>query len=183
MILRLKTASRFAALIPALGLATLSLTCAQAQTMQTQGMPTQAIPGQSAPAQSGSISPEMRQDIETGLRYPLPADFMPRAAQTLQALQAANIRPPNSTQLSLRATIAQIASIPGVPEILNAHGFTPETFLMGMTAFGMTLAATNGQALPAGLPAANPANVALFHAHPDQVTTLMQAMGAPPGQN
>lgn len=140
---------------------------------------------QNAPAgaqSQQSIPPEMRQDIEAGLGYPLPADFMPRAAQTVQALQAANIRPPNSTQMSLRATIAQMQSIPGLPAILSAHGFTPETFVMGMTAFGMTVAATNGQPLPAGLPAPNPANVALFHAHPDQVTALMQAMGTPPGQ-
>ncbi|WP_240993634.1 hypothetical protein [Asaia bogorensis] len=129
-----------------------------------------------------SIPPEMRQDIEAGLGYPLPADFMPRAAQTVQALQAANIRPPNSTQMSLRATIAHMQSIPGLPAILSTHGFTPESFVMGMTAFGMTVAATNGQPLPAGLPAPNPANIALFHAHPDQVTALMQAMGAPPGQ-
>ncbi|WP_035442904.1 hypothetical protein [Asaia platycodi] len=134
-------------------------------------------------SQQQALSPAMRQDIEAGLRYPLPADFMPRAAETLQALQAANIRPPNSTQLSLQQTIGQIAATPRVPEILSAHGFTPESFTMGMTAFGMTLAATNGQALPAGLPAPNPSNVALFHAHPEQVTALMQAMGTPPGQN
>jgi len=134
-------------------------------------------------SQQHALSPAMRQDIEAGLRYPLPADFMPRAAETLQALQAANIRPPNSTQLSLQQTIGQIAATPRVPEILSAHGFTPESFTMGMTAFGMTLAATNGQALPAGLPAPNPSNVALFHAHPEQVTALMQAMGTPPGQN
>ncbi|GBR14277.1 hypothetical protein AA105894_1033 [Asaia spathodeae NBRC 105894] len=139
---------------------------------------------QTAPqAQQQTLSPVMKQDIEAGLRYPLPADFMPRAAETLQALQAANIRPPNSTQLSLQQTIGQIAATPGVPAILSAHGFTPESFTMGMTAFGMTLAATNGQALPAGLPAPNAGNVALFHAHPEQVTALMQAMGTPPGQN
>lgn len=153
--------------LPGLVSPTLAQTADQAQ----QGAPQHSIP------------PAMMQDIAAGLRYPLPADFMPRAAETLKALQAANIRPPDSTQLSLQATIAQIASVPGVTQILSAHGFTPETFTMGMTAFGMTLAATNGQPLPTGLPAPNPANVAQFHAHPEQVTALMQAMGAPPGQN
>ena len=143
----------------------------------------QTAPELAPQSQQQALSPAMKQDIEAGLRYPLPADFMPRAAETLQALQAANIRPPNSTQLSLQQTVGQIAATPGVPEILRAHGFTPESFTMGMTAFGMTLAATNGQALPAGLPAPNPSNVALFHAHPEQVTALMQAMGTPPGQN
>ncbi|GAB6853665.1 hypothetical protein [Asaia astilbis] len=133
--------------------------------------------------QQPALNPAMQQDLKAGLQYPLPQDFMDRAAQTLQALQAANIRPPDSTRLTLRQTIAQIASTPGVPEILNAHGFTPESFTMGMTAFGMTLAATNGQPVPPGLPAANPANISLFHAHPDQVTALMQAMGTPPSQN
>lgn len=143
----------------------------------------QTAPELAPQSQQQALSPAMKQDIEAGLRYPLPADFMPRAAETLQALQAANIRPPNSTQLSLQQTVGQIAATPGVPEILSAHGFTPESFTMGMTAFGMTLAATNGQALPAGLPAPNSGNVALFHAHPEQVTALMQAMGTPPGQN
>ncbi len=164
--------SKFAVLTVALGLSpAMTISDARAQT---------SIDG--APSQQRNIPPEMRQDIEAGLRYPLPADFMSRAAQTIQALQAANIRPPNSTQMSLRATIGQIQSIPGLPAILEAHGFTPESFVMGMTAFGMTVAATNGQPLPAGLPAANPANIALFHAHPEQVTALMQAMGTPPGQ-
>lgn len=158
--------------------APLLLSPAFGQAMQ-QAQSGAAQPGAAQP----SIPPAMMQDIATGLRYPLPADFMPRAADALRALQAANIRPPNSTQLSLQATIAQIAAVPGVTQILSAHGFTPESFTMGMTAFGMTLAATNGQTLPSGLPAPNPENVAQFHAHPDQVTALMQAMGAPPGQN
>ncbi|WP_025886315.1 hypothetical protein [Asaia prunellae] len=157
----------------ALGIVMLGTTPLMAQTV-----------AQNAPqSQQQALSPAMRADIETGLRYTLPGDFLPRAAETLQALQAANIRPPNSTRLSLQQTISQIASTPGVPEILNAHGFTPESFTMGITAFGMTLAATNGQTLPAGFPAPNPSNVALFHTHPEQVTALMQAMGTPPGQN
>ncbi|WP_336944940.1 hypothetical protein [Asaia sp. HN010] len=143
----------------------------------------QTTPQADPQAQQQTLSPTMKQDIEAGLHYPLPADFMPRAAETLQALQAANIRPPNSARLSLQQTIGQIAATPGVPAILSAHGFTPESFTMGITAFGMTLAATNGQSLPAGLPAPNSGNVALFHAHPEQVTALMQAMGTPPGQN
>lgn len=143
----------------------------------------QTTPQADPQAQQQTLSPTMKQDIEAGLHYPLPADFMPRAAETLQALQAANIRPPNSAQLSLQQTIGQIAATPGVPAILSAHGFTPESFTMGMTAFGMTLAATNGQSLPAGLPAPNSGNVELFHAHPEQVTALMQAMGTPPLQN
>ncbi|WP_438382856.1 hypothetical protein ABHV46_03960 [Asaia sp. BMEF1] len=143
----------------------------------------QTTPQADPQAQQQTLSPTMKQDIEAGLHYPLPADFMPRAAETLQALQAANIRPPNSAQLSLQQTIGQIAATPGVPAILSAHGFTPESFTMGMTAFGMTLAATNGQSLPAGLPAPNSGNVELFHAHPEQVIALMQAMGTPPGQN
>jgi len=176
---RFKPRAALAFIAPALTLALAYSGPARAQSV----VPQNELPHQNAPAQQGSISPAMRQDIEAGLRYPLPTDFMPRAAQALQALQAANIRPPDSTRLSLQETIRQIGGLPGVASILSAHGFTPESFTMGMTAFGMTVAATNGQSLPAGLPAPNPANVALFHAHPDQVTALMQAMGAPPGQS
>lgn len=136
---------------------------------------------QNAPAPQ-QLSPAARTDVTAGMNYRLPPDFMTRAAAALQALQGSGIQPPNSTGLSLRDTIAQVATIPGLPPLLSAHGFTPESFVMGMTAFGMTLAATNGQQLPPGIPQPNPANVSLFHAHPDQVTSLMQAMGTPPGQ-
>ncbi|GBR28435.1 hypothetical protein [Kozakia baliensis] len=148
-----------------------ALACApQFAAAQTAGAPSQ-------------MTPAMQADIAAGMNYRLPNDFIPRATSTLQALQAAGIQPPNSTNLSLRDTIARIGSVPGLPQILHAHGFSPEQFVMGMTAFGMTLAATNGQNLPSGIPQPNPANVALFHAHPEQVTALMQAMGTPPGQS
>lgn len=142
--------------------------------------PPGGMPQQQAPAQQ--IPPQMRADITAGMRYPLPANFMPRARQTLQNLSEAGIQPPNSTGLSLQQTIAAMRDTPGVEQILSQQGFTPETFVMGMTAFGMTLAATNGQKLPAEIPSPDPANVKLFHEHPEDVTKLMEAMGTPPQQ-
>ena len=142
----------------------------------------QTTPQADPQAQQQTLSPTMKQDIEAGLHYPLPADFMPRAAETLQAIQAANIRPPNSAQLSLQQTIGQIAAPPGVPAILSAPGFTPESLPLGMTAFGITLAATTGQPRPAGLPAPTSRTFQLFHAHPEHVTALMHAIGTPPGR-
>lgn len=144
-----------------------------------EGTPSGAMPQQQ---QAQQMPPQMRADITAGMRYPLPANFMPRASQTLQNLSAAGIQPPNSTGMSLQQTIAAMHSTPGVEQILSQQGFTPETFVMGMTAFGMTLAATNGQKLPADIPPPNPANVKLFHEHPEDVTHLMEAMGTPPQQ-
>lgn len=146
-------------------------------------------PGQSqtqidgnAPLQGAAtpqVSPQVRADTQRAMGYPLPPDFMTRATATVAELQARNIQPPSSHGASLSDTIRQIGQIPGLAPVLQSHGFTPETFVMGMTTFGMTLAASNGQ-LPAGMPSPNPANVALFKAQPQQVSALMQAMGNPP---
>nr|WP_040507647.1 hypothetical protein [Gluconobacter morbifer] len=147
---------------------------------QVDGQPgTQSYPAQQ-PQQQQQLSPQARADIERAMHYTLPPDFMPRAAATLSALQASNIQPPNSQGATLEQTIARVGQVPGLTPILQQHGFTPATFVMGVTAFGMTLAASNGQQLPQGMPSPNPANVALFKAHPDQVSALMQAMGSPP---
>gem|GEM_PF-1211779 len=178
--------------LQALTLATLAscatLPAAHAQDTSTttiDGTPGQQMPGQppGAPPQqqpSQQMSPQMRADIAAGLSYRLAPDFFPRATETLTALKSSGLQPPNSTGLSLRQTIDQMRAVPGLPPVLRAHGFTPETFVMSMTAFGMTLAATNGQSPPPGMPSPNPANVALFQAHPDQVQTLLQALGTPP---
>ncbi|GBQ19506.1 hypothetical protein AA103193_1056 [Tanticharoenia sakaeratensis NBRC 103193] len=141
-------------------------------------MPQQPAPSQSAPA----MTPQMRRDITMGMTYRLPGDFLPRAAATLNALHSSGLQPPNSTGMSLEQTIAQIEAIPGLVPILRANGFDARSFVLGMTAFGMTLATDQGRAPPPGMPAPNPANLALFHAHPDQVQALIQAIGAPPGQ-
>lgn len=125
------------------------------------------------------VSPQVRADTARAMAYPLPQDFMLRAAAAISELQARNIQPPNSRGSALDETIQRVAQVPGLAPILESHGFTPENFVMGMTAFGMTLAASNGQ-LPNGMPAPNPSNIELFKAHPDQVNALMQAMGNPP---
>ncbi len=138
-----------------------------------------SAPLQGAPQQTQQVPPQVRADTERAMHYPLAPDFMTRAAATIAELQARNIQPPNSHGTSLSDTIRQISQVPGLASVLQSHGFTPESFVMGMTTFGMTLAASNGQ-LPTGMPSPNPANVALFKAQPDQVTALMQAMGNPP---
>ncbi|WP_408873828.1 hypothetical protein [Gluconobacter roseus] len=147
----------------------------QSQTQIDGSTPVQGAPAQQAP----QVSPQVRADTERAMHYPLPPDFMTRAAATIAELQARNIQPPNSHGTSLGDTIRQISQVPGLAPVLQSHGCTPETFVMGMTAFGMTLAASNGQ-LPTGMPSPNPSNVALFKAQPGQVTALMQAMGNPP---
>ncbi|KXV22067.1 hypothetical protein AD937_09605 [Gluconobacter japonicus] len=148
-------------------------------TALAQGAPSQTqIDGQSG-QQSAQIPPQFRADAERAMRYVLPADFMPRAVSAISELQGRNIQPPNSQGLGLQDMIARASQVPGFPDVLRSHGFTPETFIIGMTTFGMTLAASNGQ-VPAGMPSPNPSNVALFKAHPDQVNALMQAMGNPP---
>ncbi|GBQ93418.1 MULTISPECIES: hypothetical protein [Gluconobacter] len=163
---------------------------AQAQTYAQPGYPVQggttsqtqidgSVPLQGTPQQTPQIPPQVRADTERAMQYPLPPDFMTRAAATIAELQARNIQPPNSHGTGLADTISRISQIPGLAPVLQSHGFTPESFVMGMTTFGMTLAASNGQ-LPAGMPSPNPANVALFKAQPEQVTALMQAMGNPP---
>ncbi|MFT8345484.1 hypothetical protein [Gluconobacter oxydans] len=163
---------------------------AQAQTYPPSayqgGVPSQSqtqidgsAPLQGAPQQTQQVSPQVRADTERAMHYPLPPDFMTRAAATIAELQARNIQPPNSHGTSLSETIRQISQVPGLAPVLQSHGFTPESFVMGMTTFGMTLAASNGQ-LPTGMPSPNPSNVALFKAQPEQVTALMQAMGNPP---
>ncbi|WP_415527393.1 hypothetical protein [Gluconobacter sp.] len=147
-------------------------------TSQTQidgSAPLQGAPSQQAP----QVSPQVRADTERAMHYPLPPDFMTRAAATIAELQARNIQPPNSHGTGLGDTISRISQVPGLAPVLQNHGFTPESFVMGMTTFGMTLAASNGQ-LPTGMPSPNPANVALFKAQPEQVSALMQAMGNPP---
>ncbi|GAJ27749.1 hypothetical protein [Acidomonas methanolica] len=163
-------------LLPAAGLAVLAAILPVSARAQ---IPDQA-PNQ-AQEQPPQLSEQMRADLAQGMAYRLPDDFFPRARATLQALQASGIQPPDSTGMSLNQTITAMDSIPGLQNILAMHGFTTETFVMGITAFGMTLAATNGQKLPAGFPAPNPANIALFKSHPQDVTALMQAMGTPPG--
>lgn len=164
---------------------TLPLT-AQAQSYPAPGyqggVPSQTQIDGSAPVQGApqqQVSPQVRADTERAMQYPLPPDFMTRAAATIAELQARNIQPPNSHGTGLSETIRQISQVPGLAPVLQSHGFTPESFVMGMTTFGMTLAASNGQ-LPAGMPSPNPSNVALFKAQPEQVTALMQAMGNPP---
>ncbi|MBF0852750.1 hypothetical protein HKD25_01640 [Gluconobacter wancherniae] len=150
----------------------ISTACAQGVQSQTE---VDGQPGNSA----AQMPPQVRADITRAMQYPLPADFMNRASATLGELSQNGIQPPSSQGMSLEATIHQMTRISGLEPILREHGFTPESFVMGMTAFGMTIAASNGQ-LPAGLPSPNPANVALFQAHPEQVNALMQAMGNPP---
>ncbi|WP_249199750.1 hypothetical protein [Gluconobacter sp. Dm-62] len=147
--------------------------------VQSQTQIDGSAPVQGAPQQAPQVSPQVRADTERAMHYPLPPDFMTRASATIAELQARNIQPPNSHGTGLGDTIRQISQVPGLAPVLQSHGFTPESFVMGMTAFGMTLAASNGQ-LPAGMPSPNPTNVALFKAQPEQVTALMQAMGNPP---
>ena len=144
-----------------------------------QGYPSQTqVDGQQA-QQPAQVPPQFKADTERAMRYALPADFMPRATSAIGELQARNIQPPNSQGLGLQAMISQAGQVPGFAAVLSSHGFTPESFITGMTTFGMTLPVSNGQ-VPAGMPSPNPNNVALFKAHPDQVNALMQAMGNPP---
>lgn len=138
---------------------------------------------QTQPQQQAQMTPQMRSDIAAGMSYTLPTDFLPRARAAVQALQAAGIQPPNSTGMGLSQTVNAMNQVPGLKDILAQHGFDAHSFVLGMTAFGMTLSATNGQQLPPDIPKPNPTNVALFHAHPQEVTALMEAMGAPPGSS
>lgn len=142
---------------------------------------TPAARGQDAPPGGGaSMSPGMRADVESGLAYRLPSDFMSRAMGTVESLRSAQIAPPDSSSLTLQQTIDRVSATPGVPQILSAHGFTPRDFVLGLTAFGMTVAIMHGQKPPAGFPSPDPGNIALLKAHPAETARLMQAMGMPP---
>lgn len=172
---------------PAQGYPNQSQTEVDGQGYAAPGYPAQSqteVDGQySAPAGQASqqVPPQLRADTERALHYPLPPDFMSRATATIADLQARNIQPPNTQGATLDQTIARIGQVSGLTEILRAHGFTPESFVMGMTAFGITLASSSGQA-PKGMPSPNANNLALFRAHPEEVNTLVQAMGSPPNR-
>jgi len=126
------------------------------------------------------LSPQMMSDITRAMGNRLPPDFLPRARAAVLALQGAGIQPPNSTGMTLDQAVQAARATPGLDATLAHYGFDAAGFMIGITTFGMTLAATNGQSLPSGIPAPNPDNVALFHKDPQDVSALMQAMGTPP---
>lgn len=169
----LRPAARF--LLPLLAATTLTTWTVQAQTQQT----TTGAPPQLSAAEMA----QMRQDVQAAAAWPLPADFIPRMTGTLQALKAAGLQPPPpGNHLSLGATIDRVSSVRGIDTVLKAHGFTPRSFVMGLTCFGMTVALTsNPQAQTAAqVPKLNPANIALIQANPQGVQGLMQEMSASP---
>lgn len=164
-------AAALAAAIPA---------AAMAQMGGQQMGPQQTAPQQMPPQPTAAQQAAFQRDMQAAARYPLPADFLPRMTDTVRAIQAAGINPPNAPNLSLDETIARTAAIPGLQPILSAHGFTPRDFVLGITAFGLTQALIQQPPPPeAHAPTPNPANVALIRNNPQQAQALMQAMGGP----
>jgi len=140
---------------------------------QDASQPQQQQP-QMSPAQQAAFRAEMSQ----AANFRLPEDFMPRMAATMTAVRAANIQPPDSSSMTLDQTISAVEKIPGLMPILSQNGFTAHDFIIGLTAFGMAMSVVSPQGqVPQGMPAPNPANVALLKAHPDQVQQLVQVLG------
>ncbi|MBB2168235.1 hypothetical protein HLH36_07690 [Gluconacetobacter aggeris] len=137
----------------------------------------QPQPAQQARQPSPAEVAAFQRDVQTAVQYPLPADFLPRMTATLRAIQAAGINPPNAQTLSLAQTIDQTAAVPGLSQILSAHGFSARDFVLGISAFGITESLIR-QPPPAGAhaPTPNPANVALLRAHQQEADALLQAM-------
>ncbi|GAA4489706.1 hypothetical protein [Gluconacetobacter tumulicola] len=137
----------------------------------------QPQPTQQARQPSAAEIAAFQRDVQTAAQYPLPADFLPRMTATLRAIQAAGINPPNAQNLSLTQTIDQTAAVPGLSQVLSAHGFSARDFVLGISAFGITESLIR-QPPPAGAhaPTPNPANVALLRAHQQEADALLQAM-------
>lgn len=137
----------------------------------------QQQPAQQARQPSAAEIASFQRDVQMAAGYPLPADFLPRMTATIGAIKAAGINPPNAQNLSLSQTIDQTAALPGLAQILSAHGFTARDFVLGISAFGITESLIR-QPPPAGAhaPNPNPANVALLKGHQQEVDALMQAM-------
>ncbi|MBB2206199.1 hypothetical protein [Gluconacetobacter takamatsuzukensis] len=146
---------------------------AMAQQPQQAGQQPAQQARQPSPAEIAAF----QRDVQTAVQYPLPADFLPRMTATIHALQAAGINPPNAQNLSLAQTIDQTAAVPGLSQVLSAHGFTARDFVLGISAFGITESMIR-QPPPAGAhaPTPNPANVALLRAHQQEAEALLQAM-------
>ncbi|GBQ91066.1 hypothetical protein AA23498_1061 [Acetobacter nitrogenifigens DSM 23921 = NBRC 105050] len=159
--------------------------CAGALALRTTPALAQETQSQAAtpPAQpSAAEMAAMRRDVETAARYPLPKDFIPRMYATVQSLRANGLQPPPPDRLSLDATIARVSAVPGIQPVLSAHGFTPRDFVLGLTAFGMTVAIMSNQEAQASgqAPKLNPANVAMIRANPEGTQALMQEMNSQP---
>ncbi|GBQ66485.1 hypothetical protein AA103196_1411 [Ameyamaea chiangmaiensis NBRC 103196] len=150
----------------------------QVRAQDVSNAPVVAQGGQQGPQMSPQQQARFRAEMTQAAAFPLPQDFMPRMARTMTEIRASNIQPPDSSQLTLDQTIAQVQGIPGLAPVLSRNGFSAHDFIVGLTAFGMALAVVNPQGqLPPGMPTPSPANVALLRAHPDQVQMLMQVLG------
>ncbi|WP_157070893.1 hypothetical protein [Neokomagataea thailandica] len=133
---------------------------------------------ESQPAISNTIPAQTLADAQRVAAYTLPESFFTNAADTLTALQAANIQPPNTQGASLDEVINRTAQVPHLPETLTSHGFTPESFVLGMSAFNMTLAARSHH-LPPGIPQPTVQNSLSLQAHPTQTNAILQALNGP----
>ncbi|MFT8720543.1 hypothetical protein [Acetobacter sp.] len=154
---------------------------AKAQTVASGGESSGAY--QPPPQPTEQQMAAMRKDVQTAASYALPSDFLPRMITTLQALQNAGLQPPApSGQSSLEDTIRRVEAVPGIEPVLRAQGFTPRSFVMGLTCFGITYAITSNAQNAQNAPALNPNNVRLLQANPDATQALIQEMSNQPQQ-
>ncbi|WP_141493176.1 hypothetical protein [Neokomagataea tanensis] len=154
------------ALLSLLALASITPACAQSAGDM---MGTPQATASSAP------SAQTLADAQRVAAYVLPETFFTHAADTLNALQAANIQPPNTRGASLNDVIDRTAQVPQLPTLLQSHGFTVESFILGMSAFNMTIAASQHH-LPPNIPQPAAQNLTAIQNHPIQTSAIMQAM-------
>nr|WP_294916994.1 hypothetical protein [uncultured Neokomagataea sp.] len=129
-------------------------------------------------SQPTAIPAQTLADAQRVAGYILPEAFFTNAADALNALQAANIQPPHTQGASLDDVISSTAQVAHLPEILAIHSFTPESFVLGMSAFNMSLAARSHH-LPPGIPQPAPQNLSALHTHTTQTNTILQALNGP----
>lgn len=133
---------------------------------------------ESQPATPAAIPAQTLADAQRVAAYILPEAFFTNAADTLNALQAANIQPPNTQGASLDEVINRTGQVPHLSETLASHHFTAESFVLGMSAFSMSLAARSHH-LPPGIPQPSPQNLSALQTHPTQTGAILQVLNGP----
>ncbi|MCE2565199.1 hypothetical protein [Komagataeibacter sp. FNDCF1] len=125
-----------------------------------------------------AVHEAVQQDIRAVAQYKLPKDFFARMLPLTRQIRMAHIIPPTQTRnMTLVATIRRTEAMPQLQPLLLQYGLSARDFVMGITAFQMTVERLDDTgARGKDIPRLNPDNVTLIRTHQGLTQALLNNM-------